>query len=315
MVWGPPGTEREARRREGRPVLDKPVSAELGNITPVVMVPGPVSKGGFDAQLEGLAGMFAHNASFNCVAAKLLVTQQGWAGRESMLERLQGAIARAPARGPYYPGAEERWRRLTAGRPGLRLIGEARAGTLPWALVSGLSSADADEPLFAREPWCGVLAETSVPAGSAVEFLERSVAFLNQRVWGSLCAVLILPPASLRDREMSAALQRALGSLRYGTVCINTWPGAAFGLGMLPWGGYPGATARDIQSGVGWVHNPLMLEGVEKVVMRGPFKPWPRSIWSPGHRTLKGLGAGLAEQERNPRWWRMARLAWKALGA
>src|SRR5262249_31508328 len=34
MVWGPPGPEREARKRRNEPLLKKRITSELGNITP-----------------------------------------------------------------------------------------------------------------------------------------------------------------------------------------------------------------------------------------------------------------------------------------
>ena len=36
---------------------------------------------------------------------------------------------------------------------------------------------------------------------------------------------------------------------------------------MTPWGAYPGNSRRDIGSGVGTVHNPLMFGRVEKTVV------------------------------------------------
>jgi len=39
-----------------------------------------------------------------------------------------------------------------------------------------------------------------------------------------------------------------------------------------PWGAHPGNTLRDIQSGVGYVHNPYMLDNVQKSVYRAPFQ-------------------------------------------
>ena len=41
LVWGPPGAEREVRKRDGAPVTTKPVTAELGGVAPVLVVPGP----------------------------------------------------------------------------------------------------------------------------------------------------------------------------------------------------------------------------------------------------------------------------------
>jgi len=54
MVWGPPGPERERRKAEGRPLLAKPITAELGNVSPVIVVPGPYS----DRQLAYQARMW-----------------------------------------------------------------------------------------------------------------------------------------------------------------------------------------------------------------------------------------------------------------
>ena len=56
LVWGPPGPERDARRAENRPLLDKPITAELGNISPVFVVPGPYSQRQLAWQAENIAG-------------------------------------------------------------------------------------------------------------------------------------------------------------------------------------------------------------------------------------------------------------------
>ena len=47
----------------------RPFSAELGCVTPVLVVPGPWSESDLDFQARHVAGMVAQNASFNCNAA------------------------------------------------------------------------------------------------------------------------------------------------------------------------------------------------------------------------------------------------------
>ncbi|HYQ18480.1 MAG TPA: aldehyde dehydrogenase family protein, partial [Polyangiaceae bacterium] len=44
IVWGPIGAERLERQRRGRPLLEKSITSELGNISPVVVVPGDYSE-------------------------------------------------------------------------------------------------------------------------------------------------------------------------------------------------------------------------------------------------------------------------------
>src|SRR5262249_57365287 len=41
IVWGPPGPDREARKRRNETLLTKPITPALGNITPVILVPRP----------------------------------------------------------------------------------------------------------------------------------------------------------------------------------------------------------------------------------------------------------------------------------
>jgi len=66
------------------------------------------------------------------------------------------------------------------------------------------------------------------------------------------------------------AYKRAIKNLRYGTVCINIWSGLAYSMGT-PWGAYPGNSIRDAQSGIGYVHNPFMIDNVEKSVYKAPL--------------------------------------------
>jgi hypothetical protein len=92
------------------------------------------------------------------------------------------------------------------------------------------------------------------------------------RGWGTLAATILVHPRSLKDPAVAAAIDRAVADLRYGTVGVNVWALTAYGLASLPWGGYPGSPAHDIQSGVGWVRNTYLLEDVEKSVLRAPWR-------------------------------------------
>jgi aldehyde dehydrogenase (NAD(P)+) len=315
MVWGPPGPEREARKQRNEPLLKKEITSELGNVSPVIVVPGPYDEGELGFQAGNIAGMVTHNASFNCNAAKLLVTPKGWAKRAELLERVEKSIAKADVRQAYYPGAEQRWAQFTQGRAGVRVIGKAGPGQLPWAIIPDVDPGKKDDRAFTTEPFCAVLSETGLEGADPVAFLEKAVPFVNQQVWGTLCATLIVHPHTMRDRQVAAAVEKAIMELRYGSVCLNTWAGAVFGLGQTPWGAYPGSTLQDIQSGRGWVHNTFMLEGIEKSVLRAPVKTMPVAPWFPGHRGLGQLGRKLVELEADPSWMKVPAVAAAALRA
>jgi hypothetical protein len=72
---------------------------------------------------------------------------------------------------------------------------------------------------------------------------------------------------------------------------VNTWTGVAFTVAQLPWGAFPGGSLAEVGSGIGVVHNALLLDRVERSVLRGPFRPFPRSVtgWLRGRGGFSAL--------------------------
>ena len=316
IVWGPPGEERERLKREGRPLLRKPVTSELGNVTPALVVPAHYTDRELDRVARAVAGMVINNASFNCIALKLLVTAREWPQREELLARIERALAAEPTRVAYYPGAADRYQRLvrSADPDSVSAFGEASLGHLPWTLIRDVDP-EARSPLFEVEPFCSLLSETAIGAESAAEFLAAGVRFVNERVFGTLNALLFVPDSVRGDIEAARALDRALVELHYGTVGVNVWPGVGYGLGSPVWGGAPGATLADAQSGLGWGHNSAMLEHVHKVVLQSPLLSFPEPLWMQGHRQLLDLGRAFSAQEAEPSLLRAGRAAWAGVRA
>lgn len=304
LVWGPPGPEQDRRRAADDPVLTVPITSELGNVTPVVVVPHRYRPADLRFQARYLATMVANNASFNCIAAKMLVTAGGWAQHEEFLALLGGYLVEIPVRRAYYPGASERWTSLTEGRT-VERYGVPDTGELPWGIVRDLDPTDADDPLFTTEPFCSLLSETTVGSTDPLDFLPRVTRFLNETLWGTLSATIVVAPELERDAEVGRALDRSVTELRYGCVAINHWPAVSYGLVAPPWGGHPGSTLVDVQSGTGWVHNTSMLEGVDKVVLRGPIRLRPTPPWFADHPKAGRAGADLVALEAEPTWARL----------
>jgi acyl-CoA reductase-like NAD-dependent aldehyde dehydrogenase len=302
IVWGPVGPERDARMQRREPLLNKPITSELGNISPVIVVPGPYSDKDLRFQAEDVAANVVMNASFLCCSAKMLVMPSGWSGSDAFTKAVQGVCATVPPRQAYYPGAEERWQTLTADRRNVTQIGRVLAGTLPWAFVSGLDPDAPDEPLFSNEPFCSVLSEVRLGSADPVEFLHAAVEFVNNRLWGTLNANLVVHPKSLKDPRINQAFEYAISKLRYGVVAINGFIGMPFVFAAPPWGAYPGSALEDVQSGRGFVHNTSMLEGIEKTVLRGPVTTFPKPGWFPSHRTAHKVTPSIVAMEENATW-------------
>jgi acyl-CoA reductase-like NAD-dependent aldehyde dehydrogenase len=310
IVWGPPGPERERRKREGDPLLRKSISSELGNVSPVVVVPARYSERELRFRARAVASATVNNASFNCNAAKMLVVARDWPQRERFHALLVEALAEVPARRAYYPGAEGRYDDLLAGRHGVELAGgPVREGALAWAFVPGLDPSDAGERLFSTEPFCGILSETALPESDPAAFLAAATAFCNDRLWGTLSAEIVAPGTP----ELRTPVEEAIRELRYGTVAVNVWPAISYVAMSTPWGGHPSATPADIQSGLGWVHNSYLLEGIDKAVFRAPLVPALKPVWHYDHRTVHHVVPRLMDLERKPGWGRFARVAGPAM--
>jgi len=315
IVWGRPGPEREMRKAQGRPLLQKPVTAELGNVSPVIVLPGPYSSKQLRYQAEDVAAGLTCNAAFDCNANKVLILPKGWVQRDQFLDGIEQALTKAQPRKAYYPGAHDRWRLYSRNRASIRQFGDETAELLPWTLVRDLDAADASEPAFGSESFCPILFETQVGSADPVEFIDKAVTFANERLWGTLSAGLVVHPRTMKDPVLAGSVERAIAGLRYGAVCVNAWSGYLFAFVTPPWGAHPSSTLDNIQSGTGWVHNTPMLEQVEKAVLRHPVTAMPKPTYFPSHRSAHKLMPRMTALEENASWTKVPGVLAAALRA
>ncbi|MBI3724338.1 aldehyde dehydrogenase family protein [bacterium] len=313
IVWGPPGTEREERIRKKEPLCKKRITSELGNVSPVVVVPGPWTPDDLEFHALNVASQVQNNASFNCNAAKLLIQQAGWSERANLVAAIKRRLRDAPSRRAYYPGAEERYDAFLRAHPEAEPLGVRAQGVVPWTLIPNVPSTKEDDICFKSEAFCGVLAETGLEARDPIDFLEKAVRFLNDVVWGTLNCCVIVHPRSLEDPAFAAAFDRAVADLRYGTIGINYWPAIGYGLISPTWGAFPGHPLENIQSGRGVVHNSLLFEKPQKSVIRGPFRTSPLPPWFLSHRTTHEMGPKLTRFETKPGLLKVPGILWSAL--
>ncbi len=305
IVWGPGGAEREERKRKSDPVLKKPVTSELGNVTPWIIVPGQYSKRQLRSQAEHVAASITNNASFNCLATKVIVTWEKWEQRREFLQLVNHFLSSTPLRPAYYPGAVERFQKFAAST----LTADAE-NRLPWTLLTNQSLKERPE-LFQQESFVCVCAETQLGASSEEDFLSSATAFVNEQLAGTLCASVTFPAGF--EKRHRAVVDECLNRLRYGSICINQWSGLAYGLISPPWGAYPGATIDNVTSGIGSVHNTYLLSNFEKTILRGPLISFPKPIWFPSHRNGLNVAANLLSLYDSPSVLKLPRLFLAAL--
>lgn len=300
IVWGTDPEKARQRKQANTPVLGKPVTSELGNVTPWIVVPGHYSKRQLQSQAQHVAASITNNASFNCLATKVIVTWDRWSQREEFLALLQKCLQQTSRRPAYYPGAPERYRTFTATD-----TSPDDSNCLPWTLLEN-QSYDERPQLFCEESFVCVCSETQLGGDSPTAFLRMATDFVNDQMTGTLCASVTFPAAF--RRQNSEAVELALRQLRYGSVCVNQWSGLAYGLISPPWGAYPGATLQNVQSGIGNVHNTYLLDGVEKTVLEGPLMNFPKPIWFPAHRNGLRVARHLLNLYHGPTVWRLPKL-------
>jgi aldehyde dehydrogenase (NAD(P)+) len=303
IVFGP-GEEGRANKQHGHAILDKPVTSELGGVSPTIVLPGRWSRADLRFQAEHIATQKLHNNGFNCVASQVLVISADWAQKDEFLTALRSAWRAAPARAAYYPGADPRLAAARDTYPDAEDTGSR-------ILITGIELENGREPALTTEYFAPVLVVAELP-GLGAQFLDRAVTAANERLYGTLGANLIAHPTTLD--ELGAKLDQAVAALRYGTIAINARTGVGYLSSRASWGAYPGHTPTDIQSGTGIVHNALLLENPERTVVRGPFRPAPRSLthgelslsakppWFVTNKTAATTGRRLAAFTANPTW-------------
>ncbi|WP_329407144.1 aldehyde dehydrogenase family protein [Nocardia vinacea] len=305
IVWGR-GEDAAAHRAAGRPRLDKPITSELGGVSPTIVLPGRWSKADLRFQAEHIATQRLHNGGYNCVATQAVVISSDWDQKDDFLRELRAAYDAAPSRPAYYPGSDDRVASAESTYPSAEHFG----GRL---LLSGLRG-DRSETLLQTEYFAPVLGVVEL-SGLGADFARAAAATANDEFVGTLGVNVIAHPATIR--ALGAAFDELVEQLHYGTIAINAWTGAGFLTAAATWGAYPGHTIDDVQSGIGVVHNAFLIDRPERTIVRGPFRPAPRSVlhgewsltpkppWFVNNTTAATTGRRLAAFAGAPGWGKL----------
>jgi aldehyde dehydrogenase (NAD(P)+) len=311
---GPDGAER---KRLNEPLLVKPITSELGNVSPTIVIPGDWSEADLRFQAENVATQKLHNASFDCISVQVLILPADWKHTPAFVAAVEDVMRRIGDRPAYYPGAAQRCEDLSAGRDGIERFGRNGEGFVARTLVRA-DATNPSDPIFSKEAFASLLSIATLP-GDTETYTRAAVAFANDGLWGTLGGNLIVHPKTMRDH--AATFDAAVADLRFGTVGVNAWTGVGFLITQTPWGAYPGHTLNDIRSGIGVVHNTLLFSRSQKSVVYQPFAPFPRSLfgyggallpkppWFVTHRNHAKIGDALCEFEVDKTPVRLAKIA------
>ncbi|GBG27307.1 Hypothetical Protein FCC1311_035292 [Hondaea fermentalgiana] len=315
---------------------EKRMTSQLSCVTPWVVVPGgdEWTLGELEAQAKAVVNGLVKQQACNCYAPNMLVIDADWPSKETFLTELRTALALAPQPPAYYPGTKERYDNLVAAYEGrsdavLEYIESPEQEGLapdfvqdddprkPLQVLLILHKVNMRSfqraPAFSIEPFAPVLTicEMENTLNDEALFLKQTARFLNNHVFGSLSCTLIVH-YSLQGSE---AVEKAVDDLRYGCICINGSSSAMFLAPNGVWGAFPGASVDLAKSGIGFVHNCLLLSNVEKGVLRQAFATNASAQTdhpgeNPGNTTLVRRNA---EFMVRPNPWRLAKVAGAAM--
>ncbi|MGB7819687.1 MAG: aldehyde dehydrogenase family protein [Ornithinibacter sp.] len=311
IVWGR-GKDAEQRRAAGTPLLETPITSELGGVSPIIVVPGEWSSADLAFQAEHVATQRLHNGGYNCIAGQVVVLSSDWPQREAFVEQLRIAMDTAPGREPWYPRSGERVAAAAT------TYGEAeRLGPDGGRLLVDARGSEVASVVETTEYFSPVLGIVDVP-GTGQAFLDAAVDLVNDDFVGTLGANVLVDPSTLKG--VGEGFEQAIARLEYGTIAVNAWTGVGFLTANASWGAFPGHTLEDVQSGIGVVHNAFLLDDVERTVVRGPFRPFPRSAlsgefalspkppWFVSARSARTTGELLTRFAADPSWAKLPRI-------
>ncbi len=311
IVWGQ-GEDAVERRAAGTPLLGTPITSELGGVSPIIVVPGEWSKADLRFQAEHVATQRLHNGGYNCIAGQVVVLSSDWPQREAFVDQLRIAMGGAPGREAWYPRSGERVESAATA------YGDAeRLGPNGGRLLVDARGSDAASVIESTEYFSPVLGVVDVP-GTGQAFLDAAVDLVNHDFVGTLGANVLVDPSTLK--ALGHGFEDAIARMEYGTIAVNAWTGVGFLTANAAWGAFPGHTLEDVQSGIGVVHNALLLADTERTVVRGPFRPFPRSAvggefalspkppWFVSARSARSTGELLTRFAANPSWAKLPRI-------
>ncbi len=279
IVWG-----GKAGKAAGKKQLNKTCHAELGAASPYLVVPGAWSDKEIDDQASQLTGLKMANSGHICASPQTIVIDKDWPQAKKFVDALVQKLETFPAVTAYYPGTADRMAAIKANCPDVRILNK----DIKFHFVP-----DVDAPggggdfMLKNEAFGPALAIKYVQAGNDVgKFLDVAAEVANTKCFGSLSLTVAISPSSFKAVG-EQRFDQFINSLRWGTVGINMWAVMAAGNAFGTWGAPPGRhTLEDIQSGMGLMGNALLLENVDKTVIKGTWcDPMMATFWRPSAKS------------------------------
>ncbi len=264
IVYGRELTEKERKSKSLSKINNKPITSELGNVTPIIIHPGKWSTSDIKYQARKIVTAKLNNNGFNCIAAQVVVLPDGWGQTETLIKFVKHYMSKAKERKAYYPESIERLEKLQKDK------GYERVNALSCVTPHLTREIKAYSKFEIDEVWSSTIYFKKIEYTRVEDFANKAIDYCNDELWGNLGVSVIIKD---HDRKFNNHITNLyVDNLNYGTVAINEWAAIGYIIPQLPWGGFPGNRDNDIQSGQSVVHNSMLFESPLKGVVNTKFR-------------------------------------------
>ena len=264
IVYGRELTEKERKSKSLSKINNKPITSELGNVTPIIIHPGKWSTSDIKYQARKIVTAKLNNNGFNCIAAQVVVLPDGWGQTDTLIKFVKHYMSKAKERKAYYPESIERLEKLEKDK------GYERVNALSCVTPHLTREIKAYSKFEIDEVWSSTIYFKKIEYTSVEDFAKKAIDYCNDELWGNLGVSVIIKD---HDRKFNKHITNLyVDKLNYGTVAVNEWAAIGYIIPQLPWGGFPGNRDNDIQSGQSVVHNSMLFESPLKGVVNTKFR-------------------------------------------
>jgi len=267
IVYGKVLSDKERSLKTYPKINKKPITSELGNVTPIIVHPGNWSRSEIRHQAKKIVTAKLNNSGFNCIAAQVIVLPKDWRHTQKLKNDIKHYLKKVGDTTSYYPGSSENLNEL------IETNNYEQINNLTCSTPFLLADLDLEKEYGNKEVWSTALYFKELSFSSYEDFAVKAIDYVNNELWGNLGVTVLIK--NFKKGTNKLILKNYVDELKYGTVAINEWSALGFVIPSLPWGGYPGNRDNDIQSGQGYVHNSNLFESPQKGIVYSKFRISP----------------------------------------
>jgi len=264
IVYGRELTGNERSIKTLSKINPKPITSELGNVTPIIIHPGKWSTSDIKYQARKIVTGKLNNNGFNCIAAQVVVLPDGWGHTETLIKYVKYYMNKAKDRKAYYPDSIERLTKLEKDKS------YERVNSLSCTTPHLTREIKAYNKYELDEVWSSTIYFRKIAYSNAEDYVKKSIDYCNNELWGNLGVSVIIK--NHNNKFNKHITNSYIENLKYGTIAINEWAAIGYIIPQLPWGGFPGNKDNDIQSGQSVVHNSMLFESPLKGIVETKFR-------------------------------------------